>query len=182
MTDGFPPEERMWTGKYLEVKRRGRWEYAGRTNDVHAVVIVARDEEGHVFLVSQPRQPLGAMCLELPAGLVGDEGEHEEVSRAAGRELEEEIGYRGGARRYRAGRIAVVGEFASSPGMTSETFTLVIASELDKVSEGGGLEGEDITVHRVSLPDVPRFVEEKRAEGMMVDAKLLLLLAGGLLG
>ena len=36
--------------------------------------------------------------------------------------------------------------------------------------------GEDIVVHRVALGDIAAFVESKRAEGMAVDAKLLLLL------
>ena len=38
--------------------------------------------------------PLGRMCLELPAGLIGDETEGEAVETAAARELEEETGYR----------------------------------------------------------------------------------------
>ena len=44
---------------------------------------------------------------------------------AAARELEEETG-------YRAGRMEVIGEFYSSPGMVSESFTLVRASGLTK--------------------------------------------------
>ena len=168
------PEETLWTGRFLEVRRRGRWEYGARARNIHAAVILAIDVEGNVLLVSQHRIPLGAECLELPAGLVGDEEEGEGVLASAGRELEEEVG-------YRAGRLIEAGRFASSPGMTSETFTLVIAHELEKVSEGGGLEGEDITVHRVPRADLPRFVEERRAEGMMVDVKLLLLLGAGLI-
>jgi ADP-ribose pyrophosphatase len=50
------------------------------------------------------------------------------------------------------------------------------------VSEGGGIEGEDILVHRVARGDVPAFVAAKRAEGVAIDVKLLLLLAQSLLG
>ena len=50
------------------------------------------------------------------------------------------------------------------------------------MSEGGGVEGEDIVVHRVRLADVPAFVAAKRAEGCAIDVKMLLLLAGDLLG
>jgi ADP-ribose pyrophosphatase len=44
------------------------------------------------------------------------------------------------------------------------------------VHDGGGVEGEDITVHRVALGDVPAFIASKRDEGVLVDAKLLALL------
>jgi ADP-ribose pyrophosphatase len=166
--------ETMWEGRFIAVKRQGRWEYVSRTGGVTAAVILAIDEEGHVILVEQHRVPLGARCLELPAGLVGDSGEEEEIEGAAARELEEETG-------YRADRIVRLGRFHASPGMSSEGFTLVRAEGLTKVGEGGGVEGEDIAVHRVRLEEVPRFVEERRSAGVAVDVKLLLLLAPALL-
>ena len=49
-------------------------------------MIVAVDD-GHVLLVEQYRVPLGRVCLELPAGLIGDETEGEAVEVAAAREL-----------------------------------------------------------------------------------------------
>src|SRR5262249_8777090 len=118
--------------------------------------------------------PLGRPCLELPAGLVGDETAGEAVEIAAARELEEETG-------YRAERIEALGEFASSPGMVSETFTLVRASGLSKVGDGGGVHGENITVYRVPLDGVARFLAERRAAGVAADVKLLLLLGAGIL-
>ena len=48
--------------------------------------------------------------------------------------------------------------------------------------EGGGEEGEGITVHRVPLADIAAFVEEKRAEGLTMDVKLLILLGAGMVG
>ena len=69
-----------------------------------------------------------------------------------------------------------------SPGMVTEGFTLVRATGLTKVGEGGGIEGEDILVHRVARRDVPGFVAAKRAEGVASDVKQLLLLAQSLLG
>ena len=74
-----------------------------------------------------------------------------------------------------------LGRFASSPGMVSESFTLVRATGLEKVAEGGGVPGEDIVVHRVALDDVPAFVAAKRDEGLAMDVKLLLLLGAGML-
>lgn len=65
--------------------------------------------------------------------------------------------------------------------MLSETFTLVRAHGLTKVGEGGGEAGEGITVHRVPLGDVEAFVTARRAEGVFIDVKMLLVLAGSIL-
>jgi ADP-ribose pyrophosphatase len=172
-SEGEDAVETTWRGKYLEVKKRGRWEYVSRTRGVSAAVILALDE-GQVILVEQFRVPLGAQCIELPAGLVGDEEEGEEIEAAAIRELEEETG-------YRAASMEMLGRFHASPGMSSEGFTLLRAEGLERTGDGGGVGGEDIKVHRVALADVPAFVERKRAEGAAVDVKLLLLLAQQLL-
>ena len=165
--------ETVWRGRFLEVRKEGRWEYVSRTRGVSAAVILAIDE-GEVILVEQYRVPLQAPCLELPAGLVGDEEEGEEIEAAAIRELEEETG-------YRAARMAALGRFHASPGMSSEGFTLLRAEGLERTGEGGGVGNEEIRVHRVALADVPAFVERKRAEGAAIDAKLLLLLGSALL-
>jgi ADP-ribose pyrophosphatase len=171
--DPDAPIEVMWSGKYIEAKRKGRWEFVGRANSIGAAVIVAIDG-GHILLVEQFRVPLDAPCLELPAGLVGDIDESETVETSAARELEEETG-------YRPDRVEVMGRFASSPGMVSETFTLVKAHGLTKVGEGGGDAHEGITVHRVPLPKVAAFIAGKRTEGCFIDVKLLLLLAEDIL-
>ena len=167
------PEEVVWEGRFIAAKRRGKWEYVSRTRGVSAAVILAVDE-GHVLLVEQYRVPLGRNCLELPAGLIGDEAQGEEAATAAIRELEEETG-------YRAERMIDLGRFHASPGMSSEGFTLLRAEGLTRTGEGGGVEGEDILVHRVPLGDVPSFVAAKRAEGCAMDVKMLLLLASSLL-
>lgn len=167
------PEETLWEGRYLAARRRGKWEYVSRTRNIQAAVILAIDG-GDVILVEQYRVPLGRLCLELPAGLIGDESESEAVEAAAIRELEEETG-------YRAARMTDLGLFYSSPGMASEGFTLLRAEALTRTGEGGGVEGENIKVHRVPLAEVPAFVAAKRAENRAIDVKLLLLLASDLL-
>jgi ADP-ribose pyrophosphatase len=168
------PEEVLWEGRFIAAKRRGKWEYVSRTRGVSAAVILAVDE-GHVLLVEQYRVPIGARCLELPAGLVGDEEEGEAAASAAIRELEEETG-------YRAERAVDLGRFHASPGMSSEGFTLIRAEGLSRVGEGGGVAGEDIAVHRVKLGELAAFAAERRAAGVAMDAKLLLLLGAGMLG
>ena len=171
--DGPEPVETMWEGKFIAAKRQGKWEFVSRTRGVSAAVILAIDE-GHVLLVEQPRAPLGRPCLELPAGLIGDEEEGEKAEVAAIRELEEETG-------YRADHMVDLGRFHASPGMSSEGFTLLRAEGLTRVGDGGGTQGEEITVYRVPLEDVPTFVETKRADGVAMDVKLLLLLASSFL-
>ncbi|ABC63884.1 NUDIX hydrolase [Erythrobacter litoralis] len=175
--DANLPEEIMWQGKFVTAKRRGRWEYASRSRGIRAAAIVAIDDEGHVLLVEQCRVPLGRVCLEIPAGLIGDhEGqEDEDAVEAAIRELEEETG-------YRAGRMEVIGEFYSSPGMVSEAFTLIRAHDLVKVGEGGGTDSEDITIHRVRLRDLPQFVADWRKRGHGVDVRIAMLMAPHFLG
>jgi ADP-ribose pyrophosphatase len=169
---GMEAEEIVWQGRYITAKRRGRWEYVGRARGIGAAVILAIQDD-HVLLVEQWRAPLGRMCLELPAGLVGDETLGEDAATSAARELEEETG-------WRPAQIDIIGDFASSPGMVCETFTLVRASGLTKVGAGGGVDGEDIIVHRIALSDIAAFVAERRAAGCAIDVKLLLLLAGGI--
>jgi ADP-ribose pyrophosphatase len=65
--------------------------------------------------------------------------------------------------------------------MVSETFCLVRATGLTKVGEGGGVPGENITVHRVPLTQLPSFAAAKRADGVFIDVKMLTLLGAGLL-
>lgn len=167
--DDVPPVEVMWEGKFVRALRRGHWEYASRARDIGAVVILA-EHEGRVILVEQPRVAPDCRCLELPAGLVGDLDANATVESTAVKELEEETG-------FTAERIERVGDFFASPGMLSETFTIVRAHGVRKIGEGGGDEHEDIRVHLVPRPDVPNFIEQKRAEGVGIDAKLLLLLS-----
>jgi ADP-ribose pyrophosphatase len=166
--------EVVWRGRFIEAKRLGKWEFVSRTRGVSAAVILAVDH-GHVLLVEQYRVPIGARCLELPAGLVGDEEEGEAAEAAAIRELEEETG-------YRAERMVALGRFHASPGMSSEGFTLLRAEGLTRVGEGGGIAGEEIEVHRVKLAEVADFVAARRAKGVAADAKLLLLLGSDLVG
>jgi ADP-ribose pyrophosphatase len=174
VNDFDAPEQTVWEGRFIVAKKRGKWEYVSRTRGIGAAVILAVDA-GEVILVEQYRVPLGKRCLELPAGLVGDEDASESVEASAARELEEETG-------YRPAKIETLGYFHSSPGMVSEGFTLVRATGLTRVGEGGGEGDEDITVHRVPLADITAFIAERRAAGVAMDVKLLTLLGPTLLG
>jgi ADP-ribose pyrophosphatase len=169
------PIETRWEGRFVTVRQQGDWEYVSRSRGIHAAVILAIDDASdgrHVILVEQYRVPLKRNCLELPAGLVGDDRAGEAAEIAAARELEEETGYRAATWRN-------VGEFYSSPGMVSESFTLLVATGLTRIGDGGGVDGEDIIVHRVAIRDIADFVAAKRADGCGIDVRVAMLLAGG---
>jgi len=171
--DAHAPETVEWSGEFVEARRRGRWEYAGRARGIGAAVILAVDA-GEAILIEQYRVPIGKFCLELPAGLVGDQGDDEDPLVSARRELEEETG-------YAAAHWENLGEFWSSPGMITESFTLLKATGLTKVGDGGGTPHEDIVVHRVALDRIGEVVAEHRARGHAIDAKLLMLMGARVL-
>src|SRR3954452_11305873 len=166
--DDLPPPEVMWAGKFVRAIKRDKWAYASRTNNINAVVILA-EYEGKVILIDQPRVGPDCRCVELPAGLVGDEDPDATAESTAIKELEEEAG-------FTAERVERLGDFFASPGMLAESFTLVRAHGLRRIGDGGGDENEDINVHLVAREDIPNFVEQKRAEGFGVDVKLLIFM------
>ncbi|OYU33463.1 NUDIX hydrolase [Novosphingobium sp. PASSN1] len=166
------PEETRWQGRFIAAKTRGRWEYVSRARGIKAAVILAFTPEDEVVLVEQFRVPLGRPCIELPAGLIGDDagGEDEDAATAAIRELEEETG-------YHAARMEDLGEYYSSPGMVTEAFTLFRAYDLTRIGPGGGVEGEGITVHHVPRTQLADFLAAKRAQGYAIDVRMLMLLS-----
>ena len=166
--DDLPPAELMWAGKYVRAFKRGQWEYVSRANDIRAVVILA-EFEGKIVLIDQPRVATGTRCVELPAGLVGDEDPNATVESAAIKELEEETG-------FTADCVERLGDFHGSPGILSESFTLVRAHGLRRIGDGGGDEHEDINVHLVARDDIPNFVERMRKRGYSIDVKLLIFM------
>ena len=159
-----------WSGRYLEAIDDDGWEYVRRVGDMSAAVILAITDEGEIVLIEQHRPALGANAIELPAGLIGDEdGAGETPRQTAERELLEETGFT--ARAWRD-----LGEFATSPGMSAETFHLFLATGLARQTEGGGTAREKITVHLVKLADVVPFTDARRAESCAIDCRLIAFL------
>ncbi|MGC4031950.1 MAG: hypothetical protein QM754_09500 [Tepidisphaeraceae bacterium] len=60
----------------------------------------------------------------------------------------------------------------SSAGLTSEVVTLFVASELTKVSTGGGTDDEHITVHEIPLDDVPAWLKTQADAAKAIDLKV----------
>ena len=89
-----------------------------------------------------------------------EENSDEDASLAATRELEEETG-------YRAQSMTDCGEFYSSPGMVSESFALFKAEGLNKVGEGGGVEGEKHhSIPGGTIIAENTFIQQKRESGV----------------
>ena len=166
--DDLPPPELLCEGKFVRLLKRGKWEFASRARNINAVVILA-EYDGKMILIDQPRVGPDCRCVELPAGLVGDEDPDATVEGTAIKELEEETG-------FTAERVERLGDFYASPGILSEGFTLVRAHGLTRIGEGGGDDNEDINVHLVARADIPSFLEQKRAEGFGIDVKLLIFM------
>lgn len=155
----------LHAGRFLELVALGGWEFVRRRQASAVVGIVAVTPARELLLVEQARVPLGARVIELPAGLVGDERADEDLLDAANRELEEETG-------WRATRLRVLARGPSSAGLTSEVTTLVRADGLTRAGAGGGVAGEDITVHAVPLTQAPAWLAARAADGMLVDHKV----------
>jgi ADP-ribose pyrophosphatase len=132
-----------------------------------AVAILALDEADRVLLVRQFRSPAGRVLLELPAGTLDvDEatGATEDPERAAGRELEEETG-------YRAGRWRKLASFWTAPGFASELMHLYLATELTPADDGlGPDEDEHLRLERMPWNDAVAAA----IDGQIADAKSIL--------
>jgi len=154
-------------GKFLELRRRDRWEYATRPGITEVVVIVAVTDDDEAVLVDQYRPPVSARVIEWTAGLVGDHEspDGEELFEAANRELEEETG-------YRAGSFSVLSIGAPSAGMCDEIVTLLRAEGLTKVGEGGGVGHEEIKVHLVPMADIDSWLKDRAKAGYVIDLKV----------
>lgn len=165
--DASAPVETLYEGRWLSLRKRGRWEYAERNNPGGAVIILAVTPDDHVLFVEQYRVSILQNTIEMPAGLVGDEIDlaDESALLAAQRELEEETG-------YRCQRVEFVHCGPSSSGMSTEMITFVRAWELTRVGPGGGDETENIVVHEVPRREAGAWLFARAAEGYSIDPKL----------
>ncbi|KZC39197.1 MULTISPECIES: NUDIX hydrolase [Rhodanobacter] len=165
--DAAAPVETLYEGRWLSLRKRGRWEYAERNNPGGAVIILAVTPSDKVLFVEQYRVSILQNTIEMPAGLVGDlAGQADESAQlAARRELEEETG-------WRCQRVEFVHRGPSSSGMSTEMITFVRAWELEKVGPGGGDDTENITVHEVPRREAGAWLFARAAEGYSIDPKL----------
>ena len=124
-----------WEGRIISV-RVERWRHADGeeaerefVSQPGAVGILACDDE-HVWLVRQPREPVGDPgLLEIPAGKLDEEGET--PLQTAQRELAEEVGKAASSWRE-------LDWFYTSPGFSDERVVLFLATGLSDVEAEAG--------------------------------------------
>lgn len=155
----------VFEGTHLLVKEADDWQFAERKKGKTAVVVVAATETGEIILTEQFRRPVGKRVIDYPAGLVGDENENDDPAATAKKELEEETG-------FTCDSVELLASGPSSPGITSEIVSFYGARGVRKQGDGGGVGGEDITVHVVARDQLPYFLEQKAAGGVLIDLKL----------
>lgn len=161
------PVEILFESRWLNLYRRGRWEYVRRPAANEAVGILALTAQDEYLFIEQFRVPVQCRVIEIPAGIVGDEPEFagEALAETARRELLEETG-------YAAASVELLVTSPTSAGMTSEFTHLFFASDLTQQHGGGGVGHEEITVHRVPRAEVRGWLRAREAEGCAVDFKI----------
>lgn len=152
-------------GKHLNFVKRGSWEYVDRAKASGAAALLAVTDEGRLVLTEQYRPPLDAMVIDLPAGLIGDEADNEHIAEAARRELIEETG-------FDATVLETVYHGPSAAGCCSEVYTLVRATGLRQVGEGGGVDNENIVVRYAPVDRFREWAREQESKGRMIDPKI----------
>lgn len=138
-THRFTVEQRALEGPHGEPLLREVVVHPG------AVVILPILDGDRIVMIRNHRISVDQELWELPAG-TRETGES--PIETAGRELEEETG-------YRAGRLVPLIEFYTSPGLSTERMHAFVATELTQVKQR--LEpGERIVVETVALTEVQR--------------------------
>lgn len=159
-------ETLLHTGRF-DVQRRT---YSGERGRFHreivvhpgAAVVLPLLSDHEMVMIRNLRPAAGEELIELPAGTF-ESGEPPQ--ECAGRELEEETG-------YRAGRIEALGEFYTSPGICTELMHAFVARDLVRTAQDLD-DTEHIRVEIVGLQCALQMV----ATGLIRDGKTIATLA-----
>lgn len=182
----------VYDAKYLQLKstrdNEGTdWFYSNRPGN-KGVVIVAPisikknpetgKKEDYITFIETNRAALKAeniakKCIELPGGLVGDIEKDEDLALAAKRELQEELG-------VDAEKMEVFkGNIASSPGSSSEVFSVAIASNLKQNKGAKDYDSGIVTGKKYTIPlkNSINWLFEQMKNGKAVSAQTFSALA-----
>lgn len=105
-----------------------------RGNGIAALVYNTETEK--FIFVEQYRAPVEGVLLEIVAGGIE---ENEKPQDAVKREIAEELG-------YKVDKITHIKDFYVSPGANTEITALFYVEVSEKISEGGGVDDEDIKI------------------------------------
>lgn len=179
---GKKMKEELCKTKFLNLmaaKRDGKpdWVYAHRPNatDIAVIVPVLHKKEGDftIFLLTK-RPPIieeygEKLCVEFPAGLVGDEKADETLDEALRKELLEETGYEAESFRVLAENLVTSG------GMTSEKSTLAMAEITDTKMKAEPVDDGGVIYSRVEvkISEISKFLAECRKKEYFLSAQTL---------
>lgn len=108
-----------------------------------AVAVLAVNESEEVLLLEQYRRPVRSYLLELPAGLMDEPGESE--LECAKRELLEEAS-------LSASKWEKLLTFHTTPGGSSESISLFVATEIQAAESNFQPTGEEINMPKIWIP------------------------------
>ena len=118
---------RIYSGKVLKLDLDTVALPNGRTTELEilrhpgASAVVPLKEDGSVVLIRQLRHAAGGFIYEIPAGKLDPQ---EDPKDCAGRELEEEVG-------YRAGSLELLTSIWTAPGFTDEVIHIYLGTHLE---------------------------------------------------
>lgn len=152
------------------------WEILESHSTVH--ILVDNIETKEILLVKQPRIPvllrdqsqLG-LCVETCAGLIDKEGKN--PFEIAKEEVEEELGYL-----VKESDLTLIKKAKSGLGSSGNDifYFNVKVTEANKISNGGGIENENIEVFRLKYEDIGSFI----SSDIHTDSTTLFLLTNWL--
>lgn len=128
------------------------------------VNVIAITPENEMVLVWQYRHGLNQYCLELPGGVVEEEGV-DAILLSAKRELEEETG-------YTAENWELLGKVSGNPAIFNNYSYTYIAKNATKTKDTNFDEGEDIEVELYPVQKVYELLKEGRIHHSMMVAAL----------
>ena len=172
----------LYETKYLNLKAAKRenkpdWVYVVRPNAKNVVgilpVIKGEVEDEVLFLITK-RPPLvkehvAKYCVEVPAGLVGDEDKNETTMESIKKELLEETGLVGD-------KIEILlDKVSTSAGLTSETATIALATITDDSIKNNPVDDGGVIVDRIRVKksEIKNFLKQKEHEGYAISALAL---------
>lgn len=161
-------------GRFVRLLESNGYEYAERKGCTGVVSVVALTDRRELVFVEQYRPAVGGRTIELVAGLAGDEGP-ESLEEAARRELLEEAG-------YAATSLELLMVGPSAGGISTSRVHFYLARDAVRSEAGGGVEGEDITVHVVPVEEAHAWLGAQSRGAVLVDPKVFLGIAVAHLG
>jgi ADP-ribose pyrophosphatase len=161
-------------GRFVRLLEENGYEYAERKGCTGIISVVAVTDRDELVFVEQFRPALGCRTIELVAGLACDEGP-ESLEEAARRELLEEAG-------YEAATLELLLVGPSAGGISTSRVHFYLARGAMKTNAGGGVEGENITVHVIPVAEAYAWLQSRSQGETLVDPKVFLGIAVAHLG